>query len=55
MIKRMKRHDTYSKYTQNIDLIKGLVLSKFNNEETTQLKIGISFKQTVQRRYAGVK
>ena len=45
---------TDSKYIQNIDLIKGLVSSKFNNEEKTQLKTGIRLTQIVQRRYAGV-
>ena len=45
---------TDSKYIHNIDLIKGLVSSKFNNEEKTQLKTGIRLTQIVQRRYAGV-
>ena len=36
-------------------LIKGLVLSKLNNEETTQLKTGIRLKEIVQRRYTGVR
>lgn len=42
-------------YIQNTDLIKGLVLSKLNNEETTQLKTGIRLKEIVQRRYTGVR
>ena len=46
---------TDSKYIQNIDLIKGLASSKFNNEETTQLKTGIRLTQIVERRYADVK
>ena len=36
---------TGSKYAQNIDLIKGLAVSKLNNKETAQFKIGKRFKQ----------
>ena len=49
---------TDSKYIQNIDLIKGLVSSKFNNEEKTQLKTGIrltQFKEDTQVSYKLIK